>query len=102
MPRPTQLESISTERLVEELQKRFAAIERAKSLLFGADGISRTRRSAAVSHVPSAKRKRGGTSEYARQVSTLVQKIRHAKGRGENVSALEKRLNRIRAQHKRT
>jgi hypothetical protein len=99
MPK-TNLASVPTEALVAEIKRRFAAIDRAKAELFEGNGIFSPARKSRES-IPG-KRKRGGTSEYARQVSTLVQKIRHAKGRGENVSALEKRLNRIRAQHKRT
>jgi hypothetical protein len=101
MPRPTQLETVPIEKLVEELRRRFAAFEKAKAELFS-DGLRRVVVSSASGRgsVSSGKRKRGGTSEYARQVSTLVQKIRHAKGRGESVSALQKRLDRLRAQHK--
>jgi hypothetical protein len=102
MPRPTQLAAVPTEALVNELKSRFAAIEKAKELLFGNDGVSSTRsRSSERAPVPSSARKSGGTSPYARSVSKLVQTIRHAKGRGEDVTKLQKRLDRIRAQHKR-
>jgi hypothetical protein len=87
------------EKLVEELKRRFAAIERAKKELF-ADGLRRVvvREGSGREHVLT-NRRRGGTSPYARSVSTLVQKIRHAKGRGEDVTKLQKSLDRIRAQH---
>jgi hypothetical protein len=100
MPRPTQLAAVPTEALVNELKSRFAAIEKAKELLFGNDGAASThRRSSERAHVPSTGRKFGGTSPYARSVSKLVQTIRHAKGRGENVTKFQKRLDRLRAQH---
>jgi hypothetical protein len=100
MPRPSQLATVPTEALVEELKKRFTAIERAKTLLFGSPRVSSTRSIASGrEHVPS-KRTRGGTSEYARKVSKLVQTIRHAKGRREDVSKLEKQLEKLRAAHK--
>jgi hypothetical protein len=100
MPRQTQLTTVPLSALVEELTRRFAEFEKAKKELL-ADGLQKMvhREASGREHV-LMKRRRGGSSEYARQVSTLVQKIRHAKGRGENVSALQKRLDRLRAQHK--
>jgi hypothetical protein len=100
MPRLSQLSSVPTEALVEELHKRFAAIEKAKALLFGSSAVSNTSTPASGrQHVPS-KRKRGGTSAYAKEVSSLVQKIRHAKDRKESTTALERKLARVRASHK--
>ena len=94
MPRPSQLSSVPTEALVEELKKRFEAIEKAKALLLGSRSVLST-------VAAPGQRKRGGTSPYARQISSLVQKIRHAKGRGESTGALEKQLSKLRAQNKR-
>ena len=100
MPRTSQLSSVPTEALVEELQKRFAAIDKAKALLFGSPAVSSTRTSASGRERVSSKRRRGGTSAYAKEVSSLVQKIRHAKDRKESTTALEKKLARLRASHK--
>lgn len=94
MARPSQLASVPTEALVEELKKRFEAIEKAKALLFGSRSVSST----AVRE--PGQRKRGGTSPYARQISSLVQKIRHAKGRKQSTAALEKELAKLRASHR--
>lgn len=98
MPRPSQLATVPTEALVEEIQKRFAAIEKAKSLLFGSGAVSSTRNLGPCRR--SGTRKRGGTSKYAQQISSLVQKIRHAKGRKESSAAFERELARLRASHK--
>lgn len=99
MPRQPQLATVPLTALVEELTRRFAEFEKAKKELL-ADGLQRVvyREGSGREHV-LFNRKRGGTSEYARSVSALVQKIRHAKGRGEDITKLQKRLDRLRAQH---
>ena len=96
----TRLEAVSVEALLAEIQRRFDAVEKAKGLLIGGTEFSRERQAAGRRSQGSAKRKRGGTSYYARKIGSLVQKIRHAKGRGETTPALQKQLTKLRAQHK--
>lgn len=78
MPRPTQLSSIPTEALVDELKRRFAAIERARAVLFDAP-VRFNARSA------TGKKR---TSAYSQKVSSLNQSIRHATTRIKNKKAL--------------
>jgi len=112
MPRPTQLAAVPTEALVNELKSRFAAIEKAKELLFETDrAYSTRRRSSERAHVPSTGRKSGGTSPYAQNVSRIIQTMRHARNRIKRGTArpgdaqllqrLEKKLKALRTQHNR-
>ncbi len=96
----TRLEAVSVEALLAEIQRSFDAIEKAKSLLLGGIEFSGERQTAGRRSRGSAKRKRRGTSYYARQIGSLVQKIRHAKARGATTTALQKQLAKLRAQHR--
>jgi hypothetical protein len=95
----TRLESVSMEALLAEIQRRFDRVEKAKSLLLGGteNGVG-TKGARLEPGQRTKRRRRGGVSPYARQVGSLVQKIRHAKGRGEDVSKLQKQLTKLRAQ----
>jgi len=95
----TRLEAVSIEALLAEIQRRFDTVEKVKSLLSGGTEFTgekpRTKQPGR-----RTKRRRGGTSAYARQISKLVQTIRHARNRKEDVSKLEKKLSRLRSSHK--
>jgi len=93
------LESFSTEALVQEVKRRFAEVDKARNLLTAGFQDKRPR---TAKGPEQGTRKRGGTSAYARQISSLVQKIRHAKGRGETkaVSKLEAQLEKLRTSKK--
>jgi hypothetical protein len=66
-----QLESVSTEDLVKELKRRFAAVEEAKAFLLGDSGT-----------LPTAKRGRKTMSAAARARISAAQKARWAKAKG--------------------
>ena len=99
------LEDFSTEALVEELQKRFIAIDKAKALLFRSAAHSDKLLYGSVDSGTHRTKERGryrsgGTSDYARKISSLTQKIRHAKTRRENTAALENQREKLREEHK--
>jgi hypothetical protein len=95
----TRLDAVSMEALLAEIQRRFDAVEKAKNLLLGGTDFLERQTARREPGKRAKRRRRGGISPYAQQVGSLVQKIRHAKGRGENVSKLERQLSRLRAQH---
>ena len=91
MPRQPSLASVPTEALVAELRKRFAELEKAKAALLDLN----------VSTSTPVQSKH--TSAYARQVSALTQKIRHAKHRKDDPKVITDLMNereKLRAQHK--
>lgn len=103
MRRASSLSTVPIQDLVEELKRRFAAIEKAKKELL-ADGLQRVgvRDVSGREHVLWS-RKRGGTSEYARAKSSLVQRIRHAEDRKDaprKIAALKKELAALEQRHK--
>lgn len=64
------LASVPTEELVQELKRRFAELEKAKTDLLGTPGFSETRK-----------------NTYTSQ--SLAQKIRHAEGRHDDPQKIE-------------
>jgi hypothetical protein len=82
------LSSYTTEELVEELQRRFDTVEKARTVLFGLPPLKTQMR--------QTKRQRRA---FASQISSLTNRIRHAKARNEDTSALEQKLSRVRAEH---
>jgi hypothetical protein len=95
----TRLESVSMEALLAEIQRRFDRVEKAKNLLLGGTDSATGTHIARKEPRQGGRRRRGGTSAYARNIGSIVQKIRHAKGRGEDVSKLQKQLAKLRAEH---
>ena len=85
------LETYSTEALVAELQRRFDAVEKAKAALLGTP-VSGT-------GFPRGNSQR---RNLAAQISSLVQRIRHARARKEDTSGLEKQLQKVRTEHRKS
>jgi hypothetical protein len=82
------LESYTTDELVEELQRRLDSVEKAREVLFGLPPLKARMR--------QTKRMR---KVFASQISSLTNRIRHAKARNEDTTTLEKQLARVRAEH---
>lgn len=111
MPRQPQLATVPLSALVQELNRRFAELERAKKELL-ADGLQRVAfgDESGSKHVIWERKKRGGTSAYSQKVSSLNQSIRHATTRiksrrakpddQKNVVKWRKELAKLRASHK--
>ena len=66
-----------------ELQKRFEEMDRARKLLVSFSAVF-------SAGVTATTRKRGGTSAYAREKSSLIQKIRHAVDRKDDPKTIAK------------
>lgn len=89
MPRQPQLATVPLTALVQELNSRFAELEKAKKQLL-ADGLRRVSvgDESGRRHLIRERKKRGGTSAYSQKVSSLNQSIRHATTRIKKKRAL--------------